>query len=113
MARCCLRGEDDHVDQVGNDATELQRNLPTSGRLDVIGDSDVFQIELPAAEVTALVAAAEEAAKDRVELHTIVRTVRDHFDADERIQMMEMLWDVSPLIRAHSKVRRRPVFSMV
>ena len=50
--------------------------------------------DLPAGEVQTVIAAAENAAAERVELHTITRTVRDHFDADERLQMMEMLWEV-------------------
>ncbi len=41
-----------------------------------------------------MIATAEAAASERVELHTIARTVRDHFDGDERIRMMEMLWAV-------------------
>lgn len=50
--------------------------------------------ELSADEVAALVGAAEQAAVERVELHTITRTVRDHFNAEERIRMIEMLWEV-------------------
>ena len=49
---------------------------------------------MPAEEVGTLIAAAEEAARKRVELHTITRTVRDHFDPEERIRMIEMLWEV-------------------
>ena len=52
------------------------------------------RFELPAEEVATLIAAAEEAARERVELHTITRTVRDHFDPEERIRMIEMLWEV-------------------
>ena len=40
------------------------------------------------------VVAAEEAAADRVELHTITKAVRDHFSPEERVKMIEMLWDV-------------------
>ena len=39
-------------------------------------------------------AAAEEAAADRVELHTITKTVRNHFSEEERVKMIEMLWEV-------------------
>ena len=52
------------------------------------------RFELPAEEVATLIDAAEEAARERVELHTITRTVRDHFDPEERIRMIEMLWEV-------------------
>lgn len=50
--------------------------------------------ELPNDEVATLMAAAEEAAAERVELHTITRTVRDHFGPEERVRMIEMLWEV-------------------
>jgi uncharacterized tellurite resistance protein B-like protein len=52
------------------------------------------RFELDAAQAQDLIATAEAAASERVELHTIARTVRDHFDGDERIRMMEMLWAV-------------------
>ena len=52
------------------------------------------RFELPPDEIAALVVGAEEAAAKRIELHAITRTVRDHFDAKERIRMVEMLWEV-------------------
>jgi len=52
------------------------------------------RFELPPDEIAALVIGAEEAAAKRIELHAITRTVRDHFDAKERIRMVEMLWEV-------------------
>ena len=44
--------------------------------------------------VSALIQAAEATAVERVELHTVTKTVRDHFDDQERIAMIEMLWEV-------------------
>lgn len=54
----------------------------------------VEHFEIEPAEAISLLQAAEVATADRVELHTITRTVRDHFDDQERITMIEMLWDV-------------------
>lgn len=54
--------------------------------------SDRF--ELPDDEVTGLIEAAETAVRESVETYTITKTVRDHFDGAERVQMMEMLWEV-------------------
>ncbi len=52
------------------------------------------RFELPPDEIAALVVSAEQSAAERIELHAITRTVRDHFDAKERIRMVEMLWEV-------------------
>jgi uncharacterized tellurite resistance protein B-like protein len=52
------------------------------------------RFELDQSETTKLMAAAEEAAADRVELHTITKTVRNHFSEEERVKMIEMLWEV-------------------
>lgn len=53
------------------------------------------RFELAAADAEALVAAAEAAAAESVELYGLSRVVRDHFDHDERIAMVEMLWEVA------------------
>ena len=52
------------------------------------------RFELPPHEIAALVVGAEQATAERIELHAITRTVRDHFNAEERIRMVEMLWEV-------------------
>ena len=52
------------------------------------------RFELDQSETTKLMTAAEEAAADRVELHTITKTVRNHFSEEERVKMIEMLWEV-------------------
>jgi uncharacterized tellurite resistance protein B-like protein len=52
------------------------------------------RFDVEPSEVSTLMEAAEAAAVERVELHTITKTVRDHFDDRERIAMIEMLWDV-------------------
>jgi uncharacterized tellurite resistance protein B-like protein len=52
------------------------------------------RFELPSDQAAELIESAEEAAAERVELHTITKTVRNHFDEAERIHMIEMLWEV-------------------
>jgi uncharacterized tellurite resistance protein B-like protein len=52
------------------------------------------RFELDMSEVSTIIEAAEAAADERVELFTITQTVRAHFDAKERIEMIEMLWEV-------------------
>jgi uncharacterized tellurite resistance protein B-like protein len=52
------------------------------------------RFELDMAEVITIIEAAEATADERVELFTITRTIRAHFDARERIEMIEMLWEV-------------------
>ncbi len=45
-------------------------------------------------EAETLVAAAEDAVAESVQLHGFARAVRDHFDHEERVEMVEMLWEV-------------------
>ena len=52
------------------------------------------RFDLSADDVIFLIESAEEATADRVELHTITRTLCDNFNMDERIKMIEMLWEV-------------------
>jgi len=49
---------------------------------------------LTADEATELQALAEATREDSVELFTHAKVVKDAFSHEERIQMMEMLWDV-------------------
>ena len=53
------------------------------------------EFELPATEIAEIIAAAEAAAAENVELYTLSRTLRDHFDLAERVGMIEMLWEVA------------------
>jgi uncharacterized tellurite resistance protein B-like protein len=46
-------------------------------------------------EVAQLVARAEQAATETTQLFPFTRTVATHFSADERIEMIEMLWEVA------------------
>ena len=71
---------DDNVD-----ADELAR----------IGELVQWRFGLDEDEAAELVAEAERATEDAVELYRFTRVVRDAFGQDERVQLVEMLWDVS------------------
>ncbi len=49
---------------------------------------------LTEAEAEALLAAAERAADEASQLYRFTRVIKDRFAHDERIEMIEMLWDV-------------------
>ncbi|KZD09081.1 tellurite resistance TerB family protein [Oceanibaculum pacificum] len=49
---------------------------------------------LSAAEAEELVAEAEEQAKDTNELYGFTRTVREQMPPEERVQIIEMLWEL-------------------
>tara|TARA_B100000676_G_scaffold158744_1_gene156451 strand:- start:114 stop:620 length:507 start_codon:yes stop_codon:yes gene_type:complete len=54
----------------------------------------IKQFNLPEDVVNEIIGAAEEANAELVELYSITKVVRDHFDESERIRMIEMLWEV-------------------
>ena len=49
---------------------------------------------LNATEAATLMAQAESTQDDAVEMHHFTRTIKDRFSAAERIEMIEMLWEV-------------------
>lgn len=49
---------------------------------------------LPAREVAELVETATGRAEDSVELSTFAREIRRHFDHDERVDLVAMMWEV-------------------
>ena len=66
-----------------------------TAELDVIKTllSDYF--ELSSEEVAELVSAGEAAAADSAQLYGFTRVIKDNFNHDERIRMIEMLWEVA------------------
>lgn len=52
-----------------------------------------FQIEPD--EVEEILEAGEKRVDDAVDIYGFVRIISEHFDEDERVSMMEMLWDVA------------------
>jgi uncharacterized tellurite resistance protein B-like protein len=53
------------------------------------------RFELSGEEADTLLAQAEVVATDAAELYRFTRTVRDRFDHDERVELIEMLWEVA------------------
>ena len=47
------------------------------------------------AEASALLAAARDSAEAAAELWSYARVIKDRFDAEERIALVEMLWEVA------------------
>ena len=53
------------------------------------------RLEVSAEEAAALIVSADVIAEDMGELWTFARVVKSRFSHDERIEMMEMLWEVA------------------
>lgn len=53
------------------------------------------RFELDEAAAEALLAQAERKAENSVELYTFTRTVKDAFGHEERVELMQMLWEVA------------------
>jgi uncharacterized tellurite resistance protein B-like protein len=76
--------------------------IETARMDDAIGDDERGVIvglvrarfELSDEEVSSVVELADEVAENAVELSRFTRRIRDDFDHDERIEMIEMLWRV-------------------
>ena len=60
----------------------------------VIVDLVRARFELSEEEVSSVVELADEIADNAVELSAFTRRIRDGFDHDERVEMVEMLWRV-------------------
>ena len=67
------------------DADELAR----------IGELVRWRFALSEEETADLVAEAERVTEDSVQLYRFTRVIRDAFAHDERVQLVEMLWDVA------------------
>lgn len=52
-----------------------------------------FDLDAPAAE--RLVQRAEDHAEQSVEFYTLTRTVKDAFEHEDRVEFMQMLWEVA------------------
>ena len=67
------------------DADELAR----------IGELVRWRFSLSEEETADLIAEAERVTEDSVQLYRFTRVIRDAFAHDERVQLVEMLWDVA------------------
>ena len=52
------------------------------------------RFELSEAETVELISDAEAAVEESSELYTLTRTIKNEFEHDERVNMIEMLWEV-------------------
>lgn len=50
---------------------------------------------LSSAEAGELLSAGEQASSDSIEWHGFTRAIKDGFDAEERVALIEMLWEVA------------------
>lgn len=53
------------------------------------------RFHVSATEAQSLIADAEETVANSNELYTLTRTVKDQMDLDERVTLLEMLWEVA------------------
>lgn len=60
-----------------------------------VGELIRWRFGLDEAEADALIEEAERAAAKEVQLYGFTATIREAFSAQERVQLIEMLWDVA------------------
>lgn len=105
--RAFLKGDEPEA-KGGHDADELQLAvaglLVEAARQDGdFGDDERRTIDallqsrlsLTADEATGLVELAETHVEDKADFWSFAQVVKNRFDHDERVQMMEMLWEVA------------------
>lgn len=63
--------------------------------LDTIADLLTFHFDLETGEARDLVTAGKQAVQDSVELYGFTRIIKDSFNHDDRVKMIEMLWTVA------------------
>lgn len=71
---------------------------------------------LDAAESAALIAAAEREVEASVQLLRFTRTIKDGFSYEERVQLMEMLWEVvyaDEIVEAHEAQLMRRIAGLI
>jgi len=84
LASAALLVEAAVLDGTFDDAERATVTALLKGRFD-LGDADTAELLEDAIKANA----------DSIELYTLTRTVKDQFDADDRINMIEMLWEVA------------------
>ena len=99
--------QDKNVKPEGNDANELA-SLVTAlmieaanadGSLDKAEQALIIEViarqfELDEAQAAEMMSAAVDQSAERVELHSLLRRLRDNSDYEERLGVMEMVWMV-------------------
>jgi uncharacterized tellurite resistance protein B-like protein len=61
----------------------------------VIAELIVLRFAIDAADVEDLIASSEQAVADSHQLYAFTSVVKDGFDFDQRIELIEMLWEVA------------------
>ena len=67
-------------------------------------------------EAHALIEAAEREAEESVQLLRFTRTIKDGFSYDERVHLMEMLWEVvyaDEVVEAHETMLMRRIAGLI
>jgi uncharacterized tellurite resistance protein B-like protein len=99
--------QDKNAKPEGNDANELARLVTAlmieagnaDGSLDKAEQTLIIEVisrqfELDEAQAAEMMNAAVDQSAERVELHSILRRLRDNSDYEERLGVMEMVWMV-------------------
>ncbi|MCA1907317.1 MAG: TerB family tellurite resistance protein [Magnetospirillum sp.] len=81
-------------------AAVLVEAASMDGRVDPVERQRIVEVlarhfGLADGEAAELLAEASEMAQKAVELSTFAKTIKDGFDFDDRVRMIEMLWDVA------------------
>lgn len=76
------------------EAAQLDNHFDAEERAK-IHDLVAHRFGLDSAEAEALIEAAEQAVAHAKPLHGFTRTIKDAFDHDARIELLEMLWEVA------------------
>ncbi len=84
LAVATLMVEAAHMDSSFDESerTTMTRHLAQRFALDEAGAAE-------------LVRKAEDKAKDNTELYRLSRTIKDNFDHDDRVELMQMLWEIA------------------
>jgi uncharacterized tellurite resistance protein B-like protein len=99
--------QDKNAKSEGNDANELARLVTAlmieagnaDGSLDKAEQTLIIEViarqfELDEAQAAEMMNAAVDQSAERVELHSLLRRLRDNSDYEERLGVMEMVWMV-------------------
>jgi len=81
-------------------AAVLVEAAAMDGRVDTVEQQRIAEVlarqfSLNDAEAAELLAEASQMAQNAVELSGFAKTIKDGFDFDDRVRMIEMLWDVA------------------
>ena len=76
------------------EAAQLDSNYEAAERVKIL-DLLTLHFGLESADSEALIAEAEQAVAEAKPLQGFTRAIKDAFDHDERVELLEMLWEVA------------------